>query len=201
MEWALGVQVQEFEMLLEPPPSGTFEMNWPPYTLVRDLTAGEGSPEPMYSADINGQLKRIQELAVGDPLPRIDGTTWFEQSSTVDLANLGGKHLLIYLWATWCGPCMAGLPKIEKVFEEIRDEPNVIIMGLNPYDEGPKLDRFMREKGLTFPQLLGEDARAAMRAIGWDGAGGGLLMGPEGRIIEMYSSDRLTEVLAQLPRR
>ncbi|MFP4323977.1 MAG: TlpA disulfide reductase family protein, partial [Anaerolineales bacterium] len=40
----------------------------------------------------------------------------------VSLAELRGQAVVINLWATWCPPCRAEMPAMQRVYEDYRDE-------------------------------------------------------------------------------
>ncbi len=85
-------------------------------------------------------------------LPRFEladlkGGTW-------PLKTLEGKALLINLWATWCGPCKAELPKIQKLYERVKDRKDLAVLTFNVDEEVGRVEPFVNEKGYTFPVLL-----------------------------------------------
>lgn len=79
-------------------------------------------------------------------LADLSGKTW-------KLTTLEGKSLLINLWATWCGPCNAELPHLQKLYESVKDRPGLQILTFNIDEDLGLVEPFMKEKGYTFPVL------------------------------------------------
>jgi len=79
-------------------------------------------------------------------LADLSGKTW-------KLATLEGKSVLINIWATWCGPCNAELPHLQKLYETVKDRPGLQILTLNIDEDLGLVEPFMKEKGYTFPAI------------------------------------------------
>jgi cytochrome c biogenesis protein CcmG/thiol:disulfide interchange protein DsbE len=74
---------------------------------------------------------------------------------TYTLADLRGKPVLINLWTSWCPPCRAEMPALERVYKEYRDQ-GFEILAVNSTSQDSQQDAvsFAEELGLTFPILL-----------------------------------------------
>jgi len=79
-------------------------------------------------------------------LADLSGKTW-------RLKELGGKTLLINLWATWCGPCNAELPQLEKFYEKAKNRSDIQVLTFNIDEDLGLVAPYLREKGYTFPVL------------------------------------------------
>jgi thiol-disulfide isomerase/thioredoxin len=56
-------------------------------------------------------------------------TTWRGPAGTLALEQLSGP-VVIHMWATWCGPCLAGMPELDQLAKS-RDEINVISLSVD----------------------------------------------------------------------
>ncbi len=79
-------------------------------------------------------------------LADLSGKTW-------RLNDLKGKVVLINLWATWCGPCNAELPELEKLYEKIKGRQDIQILTFNIDEDVGLVAPYLKEKGYTFPVL------------------------------------------------
>jgi thiol-disulfide isomerase/thioredoxin len=69
------------------------------------------------------------------------------------LADLKGKVTFVDVWSTFCGPCRAELPFVEKLYQQMKEGRDVLVLTLNA-DENPGLiEPFMRQNKYTFPVL------------------------------------------------
>jgi thiol-disulfide isomerase/thioredoxin len=99
--------------------------------------------------------ERVNKPAVEFALKSIEG-------NTVKLADLRGKVVVVDFWATWCGPCKASFPFLQKMYDKYKDNPNVKIIALNTWENetGAKREdlvkKFMADNKYTFPVLYDE---------------------------------------------
>jgi len=93
--------------------------------------------------------KEIERPLPAGSLDRIGGGRWILQD------DLKGKRTLVNVWATWCEPCKKELPELQRLHDRIKGRSDLAIVSLN-VDENPGLvEPFVKEKGYTFPVVLG----------------------------------------------
>jgi thiol-disulfide isomerase/thioredoxin len=77
------------------------------------------------------------------PLVTLDG-------EATSLRALRGKVLFINVWATWCAPCLAEMPFIQTLYDEIQD--NRIAFVMVSTDETREIaEKFIQARNFTFP--------------------------------------------------
>jgi thiol-disulfide isomerase/thioredoxin len=55
--------------------------------------------------------------------------------------------------STWCGPCNAELPQLQKVYDQAKGRSDVQILTFNIDEDLGLVEPFLKEKGYTFPVL------------------------------------------------
>ena len=72
----------------------------------------------------------------------------------VSLIDYKGKVVLLNIWATWCAPCVAEMPSMEKLYQELKGE-GFEILAISVDEAGAKaVIPFMEKHKLGFPVLL-----------------------------------------------
>jgi cytochrome c biogenesis protein CcmG/thiol:disulfide interchange protein DsbE len=76
----------------------------------------------------------------------------------VHLADLKGKVVLLEFWATWCPPCQASIPGIERLHRSYGGK-GLVVLGVS-VDEGASdsLRSFVAQNGITYTVLRSDDA-------------------------------------------
>lgn len=70
----------------------------------------------------------------------------------VEFSQFKDKVIFLNLWATWCGPCRAEMPTIQKLYDKMKDDPNVqfVMLSLDKDNDLPKVVRYLKDKNYTF---------------------------------------------------
>lgn len=69
----------------------------------------------------------------------------------IDAANQEGKVVFINFWATWCPPCIAEMPSIDKLYEQFKDNDRVVFVMVDVDNQYEKSKQFMDERNLSLP--------------------------------------------------
>lgn len=79
---------------------------------------------------------------------------------TVKLSDLRGERVMVNFWATWCPPCRAEMPDMQKLHETT--DIKILAVNLIDTESSPEVvPEFLDELGLTFPVLLDEESELA----------------------------------------
>ncbi|MBX9889131.1 MAG: TlpA family protein disulfide reductase [Flavobacteriaceae bacterium] len=66
-------------------------------------------------------------------------------------ADLKGKVIFINFWASWCPPCIAEFPSIEKFYSEYKSNDNIVFLMINMDDEIEVGKQFLDKKKYSLP--------------------------------------------------
>jgi thiol-disulfide isomerase/thioredoxin len=108
-------------------------------------------------------MEKTTMLDVGAEAPDFEALAWSQGQTKVDTSNRiklsdyrGKKFVIVDMWATWCGPCMKGIPHLSKVAESLQGQ-DVEVIALNTSDDQANFENFANTKGKEYKFLLARD--------------------------------------------
>ena len=98
--------------------------------------------------------ERRQKESIGKPF-ELEFTDAIK-GSQVSMKALKGKVVIVDFWATWCGPCIAEMPNMKKLYAEYKDK-GVEFIGISldqPKEKGgyDKLKAYVEKNDIQWPQ-------------------------------------------------
>jgi thiol-disulfide isomerase/thioredoxin len=124
-------------------------------------------PKTLHKQDMN-----LLDIGVNAP----DWQLTDAEGKTHSLSEYRGKVVVMDFWATWCIPCSAVMPRMQKLHEKFAGS-GVVVFGVNAWENSDPVG-LMKKKGFSYELLLkGEGIAAAYKVttlpvvyiIGYDG--------------------------------
>ncbi|RZM24859.1 MAG: TlpA family protein disulfide reductase, partial [Pedobacter sp.] len=73
------------------------------------------------------------------------------QQKVIDLGDLKGKVVFLNFWATWCPPCQAEMPSVNKLYQQFKNDPNVVFILVDGDSDLVKAQKYMDRKKFDLP--------------------------------------------------
>jgi len=136
-------------------------------------------PDAAAAKQAAGALKRLE--AEGKPF-HLHGKDI--TGRTVDLQQYKGKTVLVYYWATWCGPCQAELPDLLKLYEKYK-EKGFEVLSVSLDDTPEQVKEHIKQKQIPWVVLYEPGGLESPLALeyGIVALPAHFLIGPDGKVI------------------
>ncbi|CAD0001745.1 TlpA family protein disulfide reductase [Flavobacterium salmonis] len=120
----------------------------------------------------------------GKPSPDFDYENY--KGGKTKLSDLKGKYVYIDLWATWCGPCRAEIPFLQKIEEKYHGKNiEFVSISIDTAKDHDKWKKFVTDKNLGGVQLFADKDWGSdfVTSYGVNGIPRFILIDPNGNII------------------
>ena len=88
-------------------------------------------------------------VQVGQQIPPFTVTN--TERKQVKITDLRGEIVLVNFWATWCGPCLAEMPRLEKEIWQKYKGDKFTILAIDREESEQQITTFRNQHDFTFP--------------------------------------------------
>jgi len=129
----------------------------------------------------DGAVESIPADRRGEP---VSLTGELLDGSAFDIASTRGTVLVLNVWGSWCAPCVAEAPTLQKVWSGLQsDKVPARFVGIDFREDPARGAAFARKAGVTYPSLSDESGVAILALQGKaPTTPTTLVLDPEGRI-------------------
>ena len=106
-----------------------------------------------------GDPRHIPPVLVDTPAPVFKGPD-VESGEPLSSERYKGKVIVVNFWASWCQECKVEHENLLRLYDEFKDHPEFVMLGINYQDEIPKAREYLQRYGSSFPHM--QDVKGAL---------------------------------------
>ena len=112
-------------------------------------TTISAAPKPWYA----DKLEKLGFYVFPAPVDVGDFTVESAKGGSASLSKAKGKLVLLNFWATWCPPCRAEMPSIQKLWDKRKDK-NFTIIAVSVGEQKDTVTKFVADNHYSYPIFL-----------------------------------------------
>lgn len=123
----------------------------------------KGSAKPGGAVVLKGTASEVKKENEQETIKAEDFTVTDREGKEVKLSDYFGKPIVLNFWASWCGPCKSEMAEFDKVYQEMKEDVNFLMVNMvDGYQETREIgEAYVTEQGFTFPVYFDEKQEAA----------------------------------------
>ena len=103
-----------------------------------------------------------ETVAVGDVAPDFERPLLTDDSSRLSLSDFRGQVVYLDFWASWCGPCLVAMPKIEGM-KQLFDQQEFAVLAVNVDRNPDRALRFLNKLSVSYPSVYDQASELPKR--------------------------------------
>jgi peroxiredoxin len=130
------------------------------------------------ATEAEATLTKVGQMAPAFSVTTLDGKEFSLEANR-------GRVVLVNFFATWCGPCLAELPHVEKdIWQEFKDR-GLVVLAVGREHQNTELAEFQKQKMFTFP-MAGDPKRGTYSKFALEYIPRTYLINREGKIVYQH---------------
>lgn len=136
----------------------------------------KGTDTTLDDAVAKGRLPQLPGATIA--MPNIDG------SGTASVASFRGKIVVVNIWGSWCEPCAAEAPLLQREQAKLAADHAGTFLGVTKNDIPHESMAFAKKYGYTFPSVRDLDSKL-YRKLGSTGVPETFVLDAKGRVVAL----------------